>query len=119
MDDQPKKFLNALLDFRFEQFITLKFISVLYIIAIGLAGLAALVFAFSGFSAGFLSGLFTLILAPILFLAYVVASRIWLELIVVIFRIADNTRTLINLKQPGAVASDTTPPEPPAEDVTP
>ena len=83
-------FLGALFDFSFTTFITTKIIKVVYGVAIFLCGLGALAFLITGFSRGFLAGIGALILSPIIFILYVMLTRIWLELIIVIFRIAEH-----------------------------
>jgi hypothetical protein len=58
------------------------------------SGIAAIAMLFSGFMAfrfGAVRALLMIIGSPIVFLIYVLVARIWLELVVVIFRIAENT----------------------------
>jgi Domain of unknown function (DUF4282) len=88
---RSKGFFTALFDFSFSQFITLQVIGILYAIGVFFAGLAALGIIISGFSQGVTSGIFSLILSPLIFLLYVIISRIALEAIIVAFRTADNT----------------------------
>lgn len=90
--EKPNTLVGSLLDFSFTHFVTMRIIPILYIVAIVLAGIGSVIFAFSGFTQGAMSGIFTLIIAPIIFAFYVVMSRIWLEFVVVVFRIAENTR---------------------------
>ncbi|MCC5843569.1 MAG: DUF4282 domain-containing protein [Verrucomicrobia bacterium] len=40
-------------------------------------------------------GIMFLILSPLLFLLYVLGARIWCEMIIVLFRIAENTSRLV------------------------
>ncbi len=89
---QQNSLIGSLFDFSFSHFVTMKIIPILYGIIMVLVALASLVFAFSGFASNFFAGLLTLILAPVFFFFYVVVSRIWLEFVVVVFRIAENTR---------------------------
>ncbi len=87
-------FFQALFDLSFSEFITTRIIKVLYILAIIVVGLFALVF-FLGMATRGVAGLIVgLIVAPLLFLLYVIVTRVWLELIMVIFRIADHTRQI-------------------------
>lgn len=83
-------FLAALFDFSFSEFVTTKIIKILYGILIVLAGIAALVAIIAGFidSAG--RGVLMLVLSPLIFLLYVIMARVWLELVIVIFRIAEH-----------------------------
>ncbi|MCA9935646.1 MAG: DUF4282 domain-containing protein [Ardenticatenaceae bacterium] len=97
--DDPKGFFAALLDFSFSEFITTKLVKILYgllliIIAIAFLGgmVSAVVSIFS--RGGFLRGLGLLCGTPIIALIYIIMARAWTELIIVIFRIAENTTEL-------------------------
>ena len=88
---EPKAFLRRLFDFSFKTFIAIDMIKILYVIAIalaGLMGLGVLLFSAQGGAVGVIVGL---ILAPIVFFISVLSYRITLEIIVVLFRIAENT----------------------------
>ena len=87
---QQKGFFGALFDFSFSSFITTKIVKVLYVIAIILTGLIALVYVVVAFGADARLGLFTLvILAPLAFLFSVIYTRVLLELFIAIFRIME------------------------------
>lgn len=88
---EDKGFIGSLWDLSFREFITPKIIKFLFVLANIGAGIAALVALFGGFRMGFGRGLLMLILAPLLFLLYVIAARVWLEVLVVMFKIAENT----------------------------
>jgi hypothetical protein len=84
-------FLQALFDFSFNHFFTPKIIKLLYGLSIFSAGLIAVLFIIFGFSASTGFGIFTLLVgAPLIFLLTVIYSRICLEVMIVIFRIADH-----------------------------
>ncbi len=94
-----KKTLGALFDMSFSEFITIKMIKFFYIIAILSSAISALVLGFSGFFESFLTGIFTLLIAaPLSFLIMVLWARMFLELVVVVFRIAENTTELAKQK---------------------
>ena len=59
------------------------------------AAIGSLIMLGKGFSNGFGSGLIALILAPLLFLLWTLLARMWCELIIVAFRIAENTSHLV------------------------
>jgi hypothetical protein len=83
-------FLHTLFDFSFNHFFTAKIIKLLYALSIFSAGLVAILFIIFGFSASTGFGIFTLlVVAPLIFLAAVICSRICMELMVAIFRIAE------------------------------
>jgi hypothetical protein len=83
--------LRPLFDFSFEQFASPKIIKYLYGLSILWAGLVALFFIIIGFKVSRLFGMFTLFIgAPLIFLLTVIYSRVLLEMILVIFRMADH-----------------------------
>ena len=101
---EDKGFVGALFDLSFSEFVTTKLIKILYILLliIILIGLVVgLVTSFvSLFSrGGFLSGLMGLIFTPIGALIWVIMARVWMELIIVVFRIAENTTDLVQMKK--------------------
>ena len=88
-------FLSALFDFSFSTFVTPKVIKVLYILIMILAGLAAAGFIISAFAANTGFGLITLIIiAPLFFFITIALYRITLEFFMVIFRMAEDIRTM-------------------------
>lgn len=86
--------ISALFDLSFSQFVTMSIIKILYILAIVLAGLFALFIVITSFISSIVGGLIALVISPIIFLIYVLMARIWLEIIMVIFRIERNTRVV-------------------------
>jgi hypothetical protein len=88
--DEARGFLASLFDLSFTSFITTKLIKVLYVLGMIGAALGSLGFAFSGFKAGSVSGLITLVLAPVIFLFGVIYFRVMMELVMVIFRAAEH-----------------------------
>jgi len=91
-----KNILNVIFDFSFSEFVTTRIIKVLFILAIVLAGLWALFILAVGLSSGNVGAIITaLIMAPLVFFFMVICSRVWLELIIVAFRIAENTARLV------------------------
>ena len=84
-------FLRPLFDFSFEQFVSPKIMKFLYGLSILWAGLIALFLVTVGFNVSRLFGMFTLFIgAPLVFLLTVTYSRVFLEMILVIFRMADH-----------------------------
>src|SRR6185295_9330410 len=82
-------FFESLMDTRFNNLITPKLIRFLYVISmIGLA-IGTVVFVIAGFAEKASTGIILLILAPIGALIYLIVIRLWLELIVVTFKIRD------------------------------
>jgi len=90
--------LGLLFDLSFSEFVTTRVIKVLFIIGVLFAGIGSLTFIWSGFQGGFLKGLLFLILSPLVFLLWTLGARIWCELIIVAFRIAENTSRMVQGK---------------------
>jgi Domain of unknown function (DUF4282) len=90
-----KGFIGSLFDFGFTSFVTPKIVKVVYVLimaGLALVELGYLIFAFKE-SAAF--GIISLvILCPLSFFVYLAMWRILLELFVVIFRIADDLRSI-------------------------
>lgn len=90
--------LAAMLDFSFSRFITLSIIKILYIlglVAIAFVWLAATVAAFG---MGAIAGIGMAITGAIIAVVYAIFFRVSLELIVMIFRIGENTSKLVELR---------------------
>jgi hypothetical protein len=87
-------FLEALFDFSFSEFVTVHLVRILYILALIVAIIGAATTVISLFSISFLAGLFSILLAPLTFLIIMVVARVFLEMMVVIFRIADYLREI-------------------------
>jgi hypothetical protein len=80
----------------FKSFITPSIIQLVYTLFLILAGLAALVVILAGFAENAAVGLLALIFSPIVFILYVIVARIYLEVVIVLFRIAENTADIRN-----------------------
>lgn len=98
--------LGALFDFGFHKFITLgviKFLYILWLVILVIGAAAAWVsIVIAGFSTGVLAGVGALVVGTvviaIVLALYVILIRVGLELIVVVFRIGENTSKLVDLK---------------------
>jgi hypothetical protein len=93
---QATGFLAALFDFSFSNFITGRLIKILFILGLALGGIGTLMMIATGFTQGFGRGLLMLILAPLFFLLAAMYLRVVLELLIVIFRIAENVDRIAN-----------------------
>lgn len=89
---EPASLLKTLTDFRFTRFITVNIVQVLYVIGVVVIALYTLAAVIGLFQAGAAVGILALLFSPLVFLISVLLLRVYLELIVVIFRIAENTR---------------------------
>jgi hypothetical protein len=91
-------FFESLMDTRFDSLITPKLIRFLYVVSMVILAIGVIVFIIAGFANDAGSGVLALILAPLGALIYLIVIRLYLELIVVAFKIreaaeeiADNT----------------------------
>lgn len=93
-------FIGSLFDLSFSEFVTTKIIKLLFILALIGAAIAALAIVIAGFGSGSgAMGILALLVSPVVFFLYALLARIWLELIIVVFRIAENTGRLVALKE--------------------
>ncbi|MBP7829925.1 MAG: DUF4282 domain-containing protein [Kiritimatiellae bacterium] len=100
---EQKSFFEVLFDLSFTEFVTTRLIKVVFVLGIifsAVAGLQRIVWAFR-FN-GFGGGLWSLVITPILFIAAVLLLRIWCEMVIAIFRIAENTGRLAEGSKPKA-----------------
>jgi hypothetical protein len=95
----PKGFFTTLFDFSFSEFIVPKIVKILFGIGILAAAIGALAFIFWGFRGGVVGGIITIILSPVVFIIYTILVRVYLEVVLVLFRIADNTSKMVQNKQ--------------------
>jgi hypothetical protein len=102
---QQAGFLKALFDFKFEAFVTPKMISALYLLSMILIGLGVLAmilssgfgiitaFRFGGIG-GAIMPFFMLLLSPVFGVLYLAFARMFFEIVIVLFKIKDNTETM-------------------------
>lgn len=86
--------IGALFDMSFSRFITVSIIRILYILGMCGIVLGWFVLVIGGFSHGAAAGLAMIIVASIVAVIDLIFLRVWLELIVVVFRIGDNTTAI-------------------------
>lgn len=90
-----RSFFSLVFDMSFTRFVTPSIVRIVFVLAIVVSGLAAL-----GFVATFSAGEFSLAIFPLLlvaaliFFVNVIVSRVALEAVVALFRIADNSSVL-------------------------
>jgi Domain of unknown function (DUF4282) len=89
--EPAKDFFASLFDFSFTAFITSKIIKLLYALSVVGAGLSALAFITSGFSNSVALGVVMLLIGgPLYFFLVVISARVFLEIIIVLFRMAEH-----------------------------
>ena len=97
--EEPKGFFTTLFDFSFSEFIVPKIVQTLFGIGIFAAAIGAFFFINWGFHGGFFAGLLTIILSPFIFVFYVILVRVFLEVVMVLFRISDNLSKITEAKK--------------------
>jgi hypothetical protein len=87
-----KGFFASLFDFSFTALITSKIIKLLYALSVVGAGLSTLAFIVSGFSNSVVLGMVMLLIGgPLYFFLVVIYARVFLEIIMVLFQMAEHT----------------------------
>ncbi len=106
--EADKGFIGRLFDFSFSEFVTAKIIPLLFGIGIVVHAIVVLTMIIARFRGGFWGGLLFLVISPVVYLLMVLMVRIWCELVIVVFKIAENTRVLAAATKPQTAATDTT-----------
>ncbi len=90
-----KGFVGSLFDFGFTSFVTPKVVKVVYVLIMAGLALAELGYLLFAFRESVIFGIISLvILCPLSFFVYLALWRILLELFIVVFRIADDLRSI-------------------------
>jgi len=89
-----KGFFEKLFDFNFKEFITLKILKILYIIALIAIGVLLIVGIVYFFNQSTSTGVLFLIFSPLFFLLGAMLVRVYLEVIAIIFRIEEEVKKL-------------------------
>ncbi|MGB3763483.1 MAG: DUF4282 domain-containing protein [Ornithinimicrobium sp.] len=117
MATESKGFFSALFDLDFNHFITVKFVKLIYVVLMAVLFLSAIVYFLASIVVGFsdqgspLIILFALFFIPLVTLVYLVILRIFMESVVVFFRIGENTAAMAagaTTGQQGVVRTDET-----------
>ena len=86
---QQSGFFESLMDTRFDNLITPKLVRFLYIVGMVVLVIGALAWIIAGFANSAGTGILFLILAPLGALVYLIVLRLYLELVVVAFKIRE------------------------------
>jgi hypothetical protein len=108
---EARGFFQSLFDYSFSSFITARLIKVLYILSTILVGIYTLALVVILFNASSIAGVFGLIVvAPLFFVLAMIYVRVFLELLIVIFRIHEDVRAINERGGGGDSALAATPP---------
>lgn len=97
--DRREVDVQGALDLGFTRFITVRVVSVLYVVGLALLAIGALASIVTGFRGGVGTGILSLIVAPLGFLLGALLLRVYLEIVVVLFRIAENTSAMAGRRE--------------------
>jgi hypothetical protein len=91
VENTKRGFFESLMDTGFDSLITPKLITFLYVVSMVLLAIGTLFVIIAGFASEVGTGILLLFLAPLVALIYLIVIRLWLELIVVTFKIREAT----------------------------
>ncbi len=92
---EAKGLLKSLFDFQFTSLITVKIIRFVYALIVVLYSIGALFVFIASLSRGGAGGILTaFILVPLGYLLYLILTRIWMEILIVVFRMGDDVRAI-------------------------
>lgn len=91
-------FIGSLFDFSFSNFITTRIIAVLYGIGLLVAVIYTIFVVAWGFTLDTWLGILLLLLSPVVFIIFAILARVYMEIIIVVFRIAEYVRDIANEK---------------------
>jgi hypothetical protein len=95
--DNDKGFFGSLFDFSFDNFIATKLVKFLYVLSLIGVTITAIFFLIGGLVAlgnGSSLGLLYIILSPLVWLVYLIVARLWLELVIVMFKISEDIKDI-------------------------
>lgn len=91
---QDRGFFGRLFDLSFSEFITTSVVRFLYVLLLIVIAIGYLVAIITGFANSFGRGLLMIVVGAVGALLYILFARIWMEILIVVFRIAENTQEL-------------------------
>jgi hypothetical protein len=92
-------FFRSLFDLSFTSFITTKIIKLVYVVTLAIAALTAVLGVVVAFSEDVTYGVLALIGIPFVVLIYIVLARLWLEIVIQVFRITELLRDQNHLQR--------------------
>jgi len=92
--ENQKGFVGMIFDASFSEFVTTRVIKVLLYLAMVVNALWTIGIIVMGFKSGVGAGIIALIISPLIYIILMLVARIYLELLIVIFRIADELKSI-------------------------
>jgi uncharacterized membrane protein len=93
---EQKGFLGSLFELSFSSMVTARIIQLLYALALIGIGLLTIVWIAAAFSASEAAGIIVLLFSPLIFLVMTIFVRVYLEAVIVLFKIAESTAEVAN-----------------------
>jgi hypothetical protein len=113
---QAKGFFSSLFDYSFSSFVTPRIIKVLYVLATIVISLWTLLLVLAAFNASDGFGVLMLVIGgPLTFLISMIYARVFLELVIVFFRINGNVQEIRDGRSGGAMQPAPIPDTPPGD----
>ncbi len=101
MEPEPSGFISSLFDFSFSEIITIRLLKLIYGLMLALIGLGTLISlggaVMTMIRISFISGIMSIVVIGVGTFLAIISARVWMEILIVIFRIADNTAELVKL----------------------
>ncbi len=88
--EEPKGLIKSIFDFSFSEFVTPKVIKFLLGLFMVLNGIWVIVMIVGAFAGGAGTGILVLILSPAIYLLIMLLTRVYLELVLVAFKIVEH-----------------------------
>ena len=88
--EEAKSFLDSILDLSFSKFVTTKIIKIIYLIFVILSCISGMAVIVAGLFNGIGAGVLALIVAPLMVAFEIMVCRVFLEIVMVIFKIAQD-----------------------------
>ena len=92
--ENQKGFVGMIFDSSFSEFVTTRVIKILLYLAMIVNALWTIGIIVMGFKSGVGAGIIALILSPLIYIILMLVARIYLELLIVVFRIADELKSI-------------------------
>ena len=93
--DEAKGLLKSLFDFQFTSLITIRIIRFVYALMVILYTVGAVFFFIASLASGSAVGILSaFIVLPLAYLVYLILTRIWMEILIVVFRIGDDIHAI-------------------------
>jgi hypothetical protein len=96
--DDAKSFIESMLDLSFTSFVSTKLIKVIYLLSVILSCISGMALIVSGIYRGVGAGILSLIVAPLVVILEITVARVCLEIVMVLFRIAQDVNKIANSK---------------------